>query len=426
MQHEKQRDARDEEIARHAIREARVQRHQDQQQDCHDRARVALVLRTAFENQDQCLAYGLDDVVGAQEDEDVEGQQDCSLTFTRSNVGDPVEGGLEARPLSRSARHPRGYFRKRIPKQASDRLERVPKAAHHLTRVPALGYGCDEMPGWGLLLTCSLAATSSVADVDSSGVDWRWRKADAWDYSALGVAAAVTLGGLIAGPQGSVRRGGVLFDDSVRDAIRLDTEAARLTARDVSDVLLTIGWSYPVLIDAVAVAGAYHEDTETATELTILAAEVFGVTLAIQVAFNIAFHRERPYGENCGVQFSETTGQCIGNNRFYSFFSGHTAQTFASAGLTCQNHRYLDLYGPDDNVWITCAAGYTLAALTAYLRVTGDQHYTTDVLVGAFVGTATGLLIPWLTRYRHARPEASSVSLMLVPGPTGVSLVGAF
>ena len=286
-------------------------------------------------------------------------------------------------------------------------------------------YDSAAMSGGALVLACCLASTSSVSDQGQNGLDWRYRKADAWDYSAFAVAASITLAGRIAGPLGPERRGGVLFDDSVRAAGRLGTEAARLTARDVSDVLLGIGWAYPLLVDAFAVAGLYHGDVESATQLSLLSLEVFGVTVGLQTIFNVAFSRERPYAENCGGSISEEEGRCRGNNRFFSFFSGHASQMFSTAGVVCQNHRFLRLYSRDDTAWVQCTTGFVLAGLTAYLRIAADYHYATDVLVGAAVGTATGLLIPWLTRYRQPR-RPSAVSVMLVPGPTGVSLVGVF
>jgi hypothetical protein len=38
----------------------------------------------------------------------------------------------------------------------------------------------------------------------------------------------------------------------------------------------------------------------------------------------------------------------------------------------------------------------SLAAATGYLRIAADSHYFSDVLVGAAVGTAVGLLVPHL------------------------------
>ena len=282
------------------------------------------------------------------------------------------------------------------------------------------------MSGQGILLACLLASNSSVTEHGQSNFDWQYRKADAWDYSAFALGATITLAGRLAGPIGPVRRGGILFDDGVRSAWRLGTESARFTARDISDVLLGFTWAYPVLVDAVGVAGVYHGDTEAATQLALLSVEVFSVTVGLQTVFNVALSRERPFAGDCGGLISENDRRCRSDNRFYSFFSGHASQTFASAGVFCQNHRFMKLYRNDGTAWLQCTAGFALAAVTAYLRIASDYHYATDVLVGAAVGTTTGLLIPWLTRYRQPRRRDSTVSVILVPGPTGVNLVGVF
>jgi membrane-associated phospholipid phosphatase len=36
-----------------------------------------------------------------------------------------------------------------------------------------------------------------------------------------------------------------------------------------------------------------------------------------------------------------------------------------------------------------------MAALTGYLRIAADKHYFTDVLVGAIVGSAIGVAVPY-------------------------------
>ncbi len=44
-------------------------------------------------------------------------------------------------------------------------------------------------------------------------------------------------------------------------------------------------------------------------------------------------------------------------------------------------------------VW---ALGVPLALLSGYLRIAADRHYTSDVLLGAALGSLFGGLVPWL------------------------------
>ena len=77
-----------------------------------------------------------------------------------------------------------------------------------------------------------------------------------------------------------------------------------------------------------------------------------------------------------------------------SFFSGHTALAFTGAAFTSY---VFAKYNPDSPWRFAVAAGtYTLAAATGIMRVAGGNHFVTDVLVGAAVGTACGILVPWL------------------------------
>lgn len=75
-----------------------------------------------------------------------------------------------------------------------------------------------------------------------------------------------------------------------------------------------------------------------------------------------------------------------------SFISGHTTLSFAAASFTtfmyCQ-------YFPDSRFKSLVIAGsYSLAATTAGLRIASGNHFMTDVLCGAAVGTGIGFLVP--------------------------------
>ncbi len=54
-------------------------------------------------------------------------------------------------------------------------------------------------------------------------------------------------------------------------------------------------------------------------------------------------------------------------------------------------------------VW---GGGAALAAGAGWLRMAGDAHWLTDVLVGAAVGTAVGVAVPRLLHPREAAPAA--------------------
>lgn len=80
-----------------------------------------------------------------------------------------------------------------------------------------------------------------------------------------------------------------------------------------------------------------------------------------------------------------------------SFFSGHATLSFAGAGFTTYNAL---MYLPDSPYkWIAIGTSYALAVTTAALRLASGNHFMTDVLCGAVVGTALGFFIPWVNHF---------------------------
>ena len=98
-----------------------------------------------------------------------------------------------------------------------------------------------------------------------------------------------------------------------------------------------------------------------------------------------------------------------------SFFSGHSTMAFASASFL--SYTFCSLF-PDSSMKIPVVAGsFSLAALTAVLRVLGGNHFATDVITGAVVGTSVGFLVPFLHR---TRGEKSCVQI--APSAMGISV----
>lgn len=71
----------------------------------------------------------------------------------------------------------------------------------------------------------------------------------------------------------------------------------------------------------------------------------------------------------------------------FSFPSGHTATAFTNAALLYYEYK-------DSNLWYA-SSGFLFASATGILRIANNKHYTSDVLTGAGIGMAVGVLVSY-------------------------------
>ena len=102
----------------------------------------------------------------------------------------------------------------------------------------------------------------------------------------------------------------------------------------------------------------------------------------------ILIKRNRPYTYNKNVPKNHRSDK---TSRL-SFFSGHTTHAFSSAVFL--SSVYAEYY--PDSKWKTYIWGISLlsASLTGFLRYSSGDHFPTDIIVGAVVGSAIGYLVP--------------------------------
>jgi membrane-associated phospholipid phosphatase len=183
------------------------------------------------------------------------------------------------------------------------------------------------------------------------------------------------------------------FDEDARDALRLDTANGREKANTASDALLGLSFGLPAL--ALGKALFAERDCEKAYDMATDLAETIGLITLLTEATKLAAGRERPYGLECdGTPPSDA--RCGSDERSRSFFSGHAALAGAGAGLTCSYAIKRNLWGESTTARaIPCVLGAGLAATTGLLRVVGDKHWTTDVIVGLTVGAVVGYFDTW-------------------------------
>ena len=152
--------------------------------------------------------------------------------------------------------------------------------------------------------------------------------------------------------------------------------------------------------------------------------ETMGVAVALDQVTKFIARRARPFSHNLTLEERQTI--CLKANDCadlsLSFFSGHSTLTFAAAfaaGTIAKERGY-------KSATAAYAFGVLGAGLTAYLRVGAGKHYLSDVLLGAAVGSAVGILVP---RYLHPIQPRRTESLLVLPvdaGMPGFTLSGVF
>lgn len=173
-----------------------------------------------------------------------------------------------------------------------------------------------------------------------------------------------------------------------RNALRDPSAQDRRTISRSSDILQYSLMAAPLVLDS------YHLLAKTGDELNwrplVSDFVAFGVTFGFTTLAKEFLSRDRPYVQECNGQriYDNACGTSTSNK---SFFSGHTSMAFTGAALLCSDNMRTN--GLPVGV---CIMAMGAAATTGVLRIMADKHYATDVLVGAAVGTLSGVFIPKL------------------------------
>lgn len=263
--------------------------------------------------------------------------------------------------------------------------------------------------------------------------DETWPKFRTLEYVVTGVMGVTVFAAIAIPPDPTRWRDVTSFDSEARNIFRAGTAGGRHTANDASDLILAVMVNQ-LVVDAALVAWWGHDRPSVAAQMILIDLETVAITGGIQALVSGLSSRWRPFRETCTGPVEQQSRDCRDTKQYRSFFSGHTSGAFAVAGLMCMHHAYLPLYGGGTREKLTCAGAYAAAATVGMLRVVADQHFMSDVLTGAAIGTITGLSLPWLLHYRggapalgsSGQPGKSAVSFRIAPTPLGVWATGEF
>jgi membrane-associated phospholipid phosphatase len=194
------------------------------------------------------------------------------------------------------------------------------------------------------------------------------------------------------------------FDADVTRALAWRNTDAAGTASDVLVVVLGAGALGNALLDGVRRDGA-----ELGIANVLLITEATSIAMLVDTGVKYAAGRARPYAY-LGRQVTDPRDANL------SFFSGH--MTFAFAVAASSATLLLSQHVPGAE-WMSAAA-FVAAGAVGYLRVAAEQHYLTDVLAGAAVGTVVGWAVPYL--FHRPRGDAGGGGLQVRPAPGGIAI----
>jgi membrane-associated phospholipid phosphatase len=257
-------------------------------------------------------------------------------------------------------------------------------------------------------IVCVLLCSAALAHParGESPYERSWSK-DGWiaGLSAAGAAGAIAVGKT---PSPLTRAEvDALSRESVNAFDRSATYNYSESIEHSSDVLIVAVVAAPC---ALLAGERVRNDWET---FSLMYAETIALAAILPEYTKGTVERIRPYAYNTDVPMDVKTT----SDAKKSFFSRHTSMAFASAVFLSTVY---DDYYPDSRagtyIWI---GSLFAASAVGYRRYAAGQHFPTDVITGAVVGSAVGYLIPRL--HRAHRGNASLAVAPVAGSPVGLA-----
>ena len=139
------------------------------------------------------------------------------------------------------------------------------------------------------------------------------------------------------------------------------------------------------------VAGLIHDNKALKQKAAYTAAAILFNTASTTLLKNVV-KRERPYNTYTGIFPDKIESD-------YAFPSGHTSSAFATAtSLAIATKK-----------WYVAVPAFAWSASVGYSRIYLGQHYPSDVIMGAIVGTSSAIICHWASKQLAKRKKTKTI-----------------
>ena len=206
------------------------------------------------------------------------------------------------------------------------------------------------------------------------------------------------------------------FDERIAHWMQRPSLQSNTALSDGATFFRNLGSPGTIVIGGATYVVGRLDSSPRVEELGLRTLESIAAGSAVGLVIKGAVGRARPYAVGDSLPHDFHAGRGFHDDRYTSFPSGHSIAAFATASAMSQEIRYL---WPHSSPLISPAL-YTGAALVGVSRLYNDDHWASDVVAGAAVGTLAARVV---VRYQRAHPNNAIDRLFIgttvVPSPSG-------